>query len=238
MNSTLRVFCAGAVKSAIMRFAQEFERDTNESLQFTFGTVGSLQAKLMAGEPSEIAILTRPALEKMATDKKVITETIIDLGCVGVGIAVRQGAALPDVSTPDALRTVLIETESLTYGDPAKGDSSGIHFAHVIEQLGIAQTVNAKTVLAPVGLAVADMVAKGEVQLGATQASVILARQGVELAGLLPESLQHITTYSAAVMTQAASCDAARRFITYLSNPSAKSQFALAGFKPQTYLEE
>jgi len=232
MNTPLKIFCAGAVKSAIMNFAQPFERDTGHRLQFTFGTVGGLVDKVDAGEPADVLVLTRPSLEQIAQRGKVLQEAIVDLGRVGVGIAVRSDAPSPDVSSPDALRTALIAAKSLAYGDPAKGDSSGIHFAKVLDRLNIAQEMGARTILAAVGLAVAELVEKGEAEMGATQASVILARRGIKLAGLLPASLQHLTTYAAAVTIDAASGDAARRFIGYLTTPSAKAGFAQAGFDP------
>jgi len=230
MKAKLKVFCAGAVKSAIMDVAQAFENDTAHSLQFSFGTVGSIQDKVMRGEQADVLILTRPALERMTSQGKVLGETIVDLGRVGVGIAVRGGAALPDVSTPGALRKSLIAAKSLAYGDPTKGDSSGIHFATVLERLDIAREINAKAVLAPVGLAVAELVDKGEVEMGATQASVIVACKGIRLAGLLPAGLQHITTYSAAVTVDAASAEPARLFVSYLTTPLAKSKFGKAAF--------
>lgn len=230
METTLSVFCAGAVKSAVVDFASGFERDTGHRVQFAFGTVGSLQAKAAAGGAVDVLILTRPALEQMESKGEVLAETIVDLGRVGVGIAVRGDAPVPDVSTPEALRKSLIAAKSLAYGDPAKGDSSGIHFAAVLKRLDIAREINMKAVLAPVGLAVAELVETGDVEMGATQASVILARKTVKLAGLLPASLQHITTYAAAVAANAASVEAAKRFVDYLTTPAAKSNFAKAGF--------
>ncbi len=230
MAAKLKVFCAGAVKSAITDVAQAFEHDTAHSLQFVFGAVGGLQDRVMSGEPADILILTRPVLERMASEGRVSGETIIDLGRVGVGIAVRGDAPLPDVSTPEALRKALIAAKSLAYGDPAKGDSSGIHFATVLERLSIAREIHAKAVLAPAGLAVAELVEKGEAEMGATQASVIAANRGIRLAGLLPESLQHVTTYSAAVTADAVSVEAAKRFVSYLTTSLAKLKFEKAGF--------
>lgn len=230
MDSSMQVFCAGAVKSAITDFARSFERETGAVLQFTFGSAGSLQAKA-AAEPVDVLIVTRPVLEKMALEGKVLGETIVDLGRVGVGIAVRDDAVLPDVSTPESLRNLLLAASSLTYGDPAKGDSSGIHFASVVERLGIAKELSAKTQLAPMGLAVAERVANGEAQIGATQASVILGRKGIKLAGLLPPSLQHITTYSAAVVRNSTAVETAKGFVSYLSTPAARSKFGDAGFQ-------
>lgn len=230
MAAKLKVFCAGAVKSAITDVAQAFEHDTAHSLQFVFGAVGGLQDRVMSGEPADILILTRPVLERMASEGRVSGETIIDLGRVGVGIAVRGDAPLPDVSTPEALRKALIAAKSLAYGDPAKGDSSGIHFATVLERLSIAREIHAKAVLAPAGLAVAELVEKGEAEMGATQASVIAANRGIRLAGLLPESLQHVTTYSAAVTADAVSVEAAKRFVSYLTTSLVKLKFEKAGF--------
>lgn len=111
------------------------------------------------------------------------------------------------------------------------GDSSGVHFANVLERLGIALQVRVKTVLAPAGLAVAELVRQGDVALGATQASVISACDGITLVGLLPPDLQHITTYSSGIMRHAASPEAAKLFVAYLNTPSARASFDKAGLR-------
>ena len=230
MSANLKVFCAGAVKAPLTVLAQTYERETGQSIQFTFGAAGSLQARVVAGEPVDIVILTRPALSQLESDGKLRPGTIADLGRVGVGIAVRADAPSPDVSTPDALRKTLIAAKSLSYGDPAMGDSSGIHFASVLTRLNIAREIDAKTILAPAGLGVVELVENGSVEMGATQASVILARKGVKLAGLLPADAQHITTYSVAIVAAAAAVDAAERFVAGLTTASARATFAKAGF--------
>jgi molybdate transport system substrate-binding protein len=145
-------------------------------------------------------------------------------------VAVRADAAVPDVSTPHALRSSLLAAKSLAYGDPAKGDSSGIHFAKVLERLELGKAVGAKTVLAPLGLAVAELVESGEVEMGVTRASVILACKGTKLAGLLPAELQHATTYAAAMMAGSGRADEAKRFLAHIASPAAKSTFKMAGF--------
>ena len=226
-----RVFCAGAVKAAMMQLAPEFENEAGERLQFSFGAVGSLKARVLAGEPVDVLILSRPALEQLERDGKLLAHAISDLGRVGVGIAVRAGAALPALSTPQALRASLLAAASISYGDPASGDSSGVHFARVLERLAIQEQVEARTLLAASGLAVAALVQQGKAQLGATQASVISSCEGIALAGLLPPALQPITTYSSGIAAHATTCDAARRFLAYLGTACARSRLDQAGIQ-------
>jgi molybdate transport system substrate-binding protein len=231
MAATIQVFCAGAAKSAVVDLVPGFEKQSGHTLQFTYGTAGNLQARIEAGGPADMVIASFPAIEKLMQQNKLLKDTMADIGQVGVGIAVHQQMALPDVSTVDALRESLLSARSVAYGDPSKGDSSGVHFTHVLERLGIALEMSAKSVFAPLGLAVAEYVEQGKVELGATQASVILANKGVKLAGLLPASLQHITTYSLAVVAGSAAEQSARQFAAYLDTPVAKANFKAAGFE-------
>jgi molybdate transport system substrate-binding protein len=230
MSMTLHVLCAGAVKSALMKIVPAFERDTGCTLEIAFDTAGKLLARIAAGETADVLIANRPGLDKLAKSGTVLADTVFDIGHVGVGIAVRDGSPLPDVSTPERLRETLLAAKSIAYGDPSKGDSSGIHFAHVLESLGISDAMKAKSVFAPLGLAVADNVLQGTVELGATQATVIMGCAGISLAGLLPATLQHITTYTLGVPAGSPSVAAARRFADYLATPEAKAIFRDSGF--------
>ena len=229
MAKTINVLCAGAVKSPVTAIAQGFEENTGNKVGLTFGPVGALKAKLLAGEPADIVILSRPVLEQLVQEGKLLGQTISELGRVGVGITVRSSTVLPDVSTPDALRRVLLAAKSIAYGDPAKGDSSGVHFASVLKRLGIEHEVKERSVLAAAGLAVAELVKTGEVAIGATQATVISACEGVLLAGLLPADLQHITTYALALVADEVSSDTAAAFAAYMNTSSAKAQLERAG---------
>jgi molybdate transport system substrate-binding protein len=213
-----------------MEALRGFEQHSGHKVHCTFGSTGSLQNKLVAGERADVILFARPPVEQLAHQGRVLADTVVDVGRVGVGVAVRANASRPDVSTPDALRASLRAAKSITFGDPAKGDSSGIHFAKVIESLGIKDEISDKIVLAPLGLAVAEFVDQGKVEMGATQATVILACKGIVLAGLLPDSLQHITTYALGVVADSGVLPSARNLADYLAAPAAKACFRLAGF--------
>lgn len=223
----VKVLSAGAVKAVVSELAEAFRQETGHAVRLTFDTVGALRKKA-ATEPADVLILTDAAVDDLARQGIVVVGTRMDIARVGIGVAVKQGAPLPDISTPEALKQTLLAAKSLVYVDPARGATSGIHFAGVLQRLGIAEAVKDKTLLWPGGFA-AEAVAKGQADLCVHQISEILPVPGVALVGPLPKDLQKITTYSAGLASQSASLDAARAWLAFLARPAFKAKFAAAG---------
>ena len=230
-RATLHVLCAGAVRHAFSALAASFEQDSGHRLACTFGAVGALMRQHAEGAKADFLLLNRPAMDTLAAQGKVLPP-VSDVGTVGVAVAVRSGCPLPNLSSPAALRAALLEAPSLAYGDPAHGDSSGVHFASVLARLEIESAVADKTRLAPSGIVVAEMVRDGQAAIGATQASVIAACPGIELAGLLPAELQQFTTYACGSAAGAQAPQAARQLLDYLRTERAREVFASSGFAP------
>lgn len=228
--TTFHVLCAGAVKAALSGLIPGFEKRSGVVPDFTYGPVGTLRQKFVTEAAAGALILNRPTLEQLAAQGLVERASIRDIGHVGVGITVSRHGIPPDVSTEAALRRALLHAASLSYGDPAHGDSSGTHFSSVLEKLGIAAQVRAKTHLAGSGMEVVELVGRGAVELGATQSSVILASDQVLLAGLLPPDLQCLTTYAMAPVPHGG--PSAQAFVDHLSEPAARAHFMKAGFMP------
>lgn len=158
-----------------------------------------------------------------------LTGSATPLGSVGVGVAVKQGMPLPDISTPDALRKTLLAAKSVTYMDPQKG-TSGKHFAAVIDELGIADQMKSKTTLGDVGY-VLEPVARGEIEVGIQQITEILPVKGAVLVGPLPASLQKITTYAILQGTKANDTQAVGELRKFLQTSEAVKVFEEKGFK-------
>ncbi len=228
----IKVFSAGAMKTIVTELAEPFRQETGHAVVITAGTVGQLRQKVTAGEPADVVIVTDAAIDDLARQALVVPGTRTDLARTGMGIAVRQGAPLPDISTPEALKRTLLAARSFVYIDPASGGTSGIHFASVLQRLGIADAVKDKQILWPGGLA-AEVVAKGQAELVAHQISEIVPVRGVTLVGPLPKELQKVTTYSAGLVAKSAMPDPARTFIAYLARPALKPKFAAAGLDYQ-----
>jgi molybdate transport system substrate-binding protein len=224
----VKVLSAGAVRSIITDLAEAFRSETGHTVALTFGTVGVVRQKLAAGEPADVVIMTDAAIEALAQEGAVRPGTRTDIGRTAMGVGVRDGAPRPDISSSEALKQTLLAAKSLVYVDPAQGATSGIHFASVLQRLGIAEAVKQKTRLVPGGYP-AELVARGDVELVAHQISEIIPVKGVTLVGPLPRDLQKFTVYSAGLVTQSGAPETGRAFVAFVTRPSFKSKFAAAG---------
>jgi molybdate transport system substrate-binding protein len=229
-STGITVLSAAAVQVPVTELAEQFERTTGHQVHFEFSTAGGVDGKLKAGLRTDIVINARERLEALAAGNIIPPAAPRDLGMVRVGVAVRKGGVHPDVSNAEAFRASLLNAQSVAYGDPAKGATTGIHFAKVLERLGLADALKSKSLLAANGLEVMKLVAKGDAELGITQISEIFHIQGDTLVGPLPAELQLSTTYGVAL----GSTDikpAARQFIELLLSTTGSKRFRHAGFQ-------
>jgi molybdate transport system substrate-binding protein len=226
----ITVLCPRGVQAPVASVAEAFTRETGHAVRFVFGTAGGLQARAAGEPPADVVITSVLGVEVLGRRGAVAVGSRVDLGRVGVGVAVASTAAAPDVTTPERLRDTLLAAPSIGYADPARGGQGGIHFASVIERLGIAESVRGKTRLFPEGLAALQAVAAGELALAAAPISEIVATPGLRLAGPLPPSLQARLAYAAALLIRAPQPEAARAFLTFLGKPEARERFTAAGF--------
>ena len=224
----IKVLSAGAVKGIVTELAETFRQETGHTVVLTSGTAGQIRLKVTAGDPADVIFVTDTVLEQLVAARMLVANTRVDIARTGIGVAVRQDAPLPDISTPEAFRRAVLAAKSLVYQDPARGATSGIHFAGVLQRLGIADAVRDTTVLWPGGYA-AEALVTGQADLCVHQISEILPVKGVTMVGPLPRDLQKITTYSAALSTRAAAPEAGRDFIAFVARPSFKAKFAAAG---------
>jgi molybdate transport system substrate-binding protein len=226
----LVVWSAGAVKPALEELVPEFEKHAGVNVQIQYAPVGVWMRRLADGGQPDVLILSADVVNEVEAKGWVSVGSSQSLGSVGVGMAVKHGTALPDVSTPEALRQTLLRAKSITYMDPQKG-TSGKHFAGVLTQLGIADQVKAKTTLGDVGY-VLEPVARGEIELGVQQITEILPVQGAVLVGPLPASLQKVTTYVVLLGAKSSDHKDAQEFRQFIQTPQAVQLFKRKGFAP------
>ena len=227
----LKLLTAGAFKSTVLALVPEYERTSGNKVSVENETVGALMKRIEAGESFDVVVMTPAAVDKLASEGKVISGSRTNLARVGVGVMVKAGASKPDISTVAAFKKALLEAKSISFIDPASGGSSGIYVEKLLERLGIADQVKPKEKLKQGGY-VADYVESGQAELGIHQISEIVPHAGVTLVGPLPKEIQNYTVYAAGIGTATRDAAAAKELIASLSGPSALALFKSKGMEP------
>jgi molybdate transport system substrate-binding protein len=145
----------------------------------------------------------------------------------GVGVAVKSGARKPDISTVEAFKTAMLNAQSIGHSQ----GGSGIISAQVMQKLGIADQLKARTKLID-GIPVAEIVAKGEVEVGLQQVNVILPVKGADYIGPLPKELQETVKFSAAVLTGSKQSEVAKAFLKFIASVEAAPAIRESAMEP------
>lgn len=227
----IKVLTAGAFKQVLLMLLPDFEKQTGHKVIVQNDTVGALAKRIEGGEVFDLAVLTPAAVNDLSTKGKFVAGSRTNLGRVGVGVVVKEGAPKPDISSVDAFKKALLAAKSVAYIDPAAGGSSGIYVAGLLDKLGVASEVKPKAKLIPGG-AVAEHIARGEAELGIHQISEILPVKGVTLVGPLPADIQSYTVYAAGLGAHGKESEAAKALLKTLSGPAAADVLKSKGMEP------
>jgi len=228
----IKVMSTGAVEPMVKLFAPVFERETGHKANLNFGTAGGLKARLETGETADLIILPAAAIEAMEKAGGIVAGSRTDLGRTVTGIAIKEGAAAPDVSTPEAFKQTLIKARGVSFSDPAAGGSSGTYFAGLLKKMGIADEVNKKAVLGKRGYEVAQAVVDGRVDIGTTFISERLTVPGVRIIGPLPGDLYFANTYTAGIPAGCKQPEAAMALLRVLTRSANRDSWVKAGLEP------
>jgi molybdate transport system substrate-binding protein len=216
----VKILTAGAMKAVVLELVPAFEKETGHKAVVDNDTAGGLSKRILGGEAFDLVVVTPGVIDDLTGKGKVAAGTRAIVARVGVGVAVKDGAPLPDISSVDALKRTLLAAKSVAYIDPASGGSSGPFVVGLFEKLGIAAEMKPKAKLKNGGY-VADLVASGEAEIGLHQISEIAPVKGARLVGPLPAEIQNYTTYAVGIAADAKQPDAAKAMIKLLSGSEA-----------------
>lgn len=223
----LKILTAGAFKSVLVAYAPAFEQQSGHKLIIDNDTAGGLVRRIRAGEAFDVAVLTNPALDDLARSGEVAAAKV-PVARVGVGVAVKRGAPLPDISTTAAFTQALLNARAVATIDPAAGGTSGIYLAQLFERLGIADRIKPKAVLVPGGYT-ADKLVSGEADIAVQQMSELVAVPGAQVVGPLPADIQSYTIYSVSAGSAARDRAAAQQLIAALQSDAVRGLLADRG---------
>lgn len=224
----LKVLSAGACEHYVAAMAARFEKTRGQHVVIQEDTVGRLVQRINQGERFDLALVTPAGLDRIAA--RLISGPRTELARVGLGVAVRQNAPLPDIRSVESFKRVLRQAGSVAYVDPAAGGTSGIYFSRLLERLGVAEAVRPKAVLVPGG-AVAQRVADGRAEIGIQMISELVGVKGVTLVGPLPAPIQTYVVYAGVVGASSTNPTAARALLKLLASPEADEALKAAGLE-------
>jgi molybdate transport system substrate-binding protein len=229
----IKVLSAVVMRPVLGDITTEYERATGNKVTIDFATAGVLRDRIRGGEVADVIILPRPTMDTLRKEAKIASGTEVILARGTVGVAVRAGAPKPDVSSAEGFTRSLLAAKSIVYADPAQGGVSGIHFARVLERLGIAEQMRPKTRLIP-GAGSGEVVARGEAEIAVSGTMDLLRVPGADFVGPLPAELQNTTdfVYYAAILAGAKQPELGRALIKHLLSPAAGRQIKAKGMEP------
>jgi molybdate transport system substrate-binding protein len=223
------VLAGGAVKAALEAAAAPWIAQTGNPVKAQYAPAGEMMKRIAAGERPDILVAPAESLAALEREGAIDAATRRDLAVVAIGVAVREGAAVPDVSTPEKLREALLAAPSVTYMDPTRG-TSGRHVDEVVlPRLGIRDAVRAKATLGEGGY-IAEKVARGEVALVIHSMTEMAPVAGISIAGPLPPGLQKNTVYAGVVTRGAEHADEAAGLLAALASKRGREAFAARGY--------
>ena len=222
----LKVLSAGAYRGVLVAMAPELERETGHKLVISNETAGGVAARVKAGEVLDLVVLPPSNAAGLAG----LIGPVVALAKVGIGVAAKEGAARPDISTVAGVRAAVLGARAPAWIDPAAGGSSGIYIAGLWAKWGIAGEVAGKAVLVHGGL-VADKIRSGEADLAFQQLSELTGAPGVVVLGPLPAEIQNFTTYSGAVPASSVQKAAAGEVLAWLAGPHAAEALRARGME-------
>jgi molybdate transport system substrate-binding protein len=230
--SRVSVLMSGGFAGAYDQLLPEFERTSG--IKVTTGSGASqgngphtIAAQLARGVPADVVIMSREGLAELVEADRIAAGTIMDLARVPLGVAVRAGAARPDVSSVDAFKQALLKAETIA----VPGSTSGIWLVtELFPRLGLADKLD--VTMTPRGSDASGMVAAGGADLAVMPVSEIMAARGVDFAGTLAPEIQMVQVFAAAMVAGSTAIDASRRLIAFLASPRAAETIGRSGMEP------
>jgi molybdate transport system substrate-binding protein len=225
----MKVLCSNALRAVLTELTPKFERDASRKLAITFASTVMLLEQIGRGDDGDLTILTDEAIDDLIRQGKLEAGSRVDLARSAIGIAVRAGAAKPDIGSVEAFKQTLLGAKSIAY---SKTGVSGIYFPILLDRLGMAAAVAPKVIFPQPGVAVGEVVAQGGAEIGVQQISELRPVAGIEVVGPLPAELQKVTVFSAGLFVGAKDPEGAKSLVQVLTAAATRPLYVQKGMEP------
>jgi molybdate transport system substrate-binding protein len=212
--AAIKVLSSHALQRLVEEMTLQFERSTGHTLSLSYDPALAIKRRIENGTQFDAVLITRAAIDDLTRQGRIAPGTCVDLARSGLGVAVRKGLPKPDMGSVQAFKDALLAAKSVVRSTEG---TSGVYFEKLLGQLGIAEQMKHKIVLGPSGR-VAELAARGEVDMAVQQISEIVPVSGIEFVGPFPAEVQLTTTFSGAVSASSTRADAAKALLALLAS--------------------
>lgn len=225
----IKSLTATVIEIILKQIGPEFEHTTGHTIKMTVDLAANFKRQIDGGEMFDVALFSALTLDLLVKEGKIKADTRTPILSAGIGVAVRRGAPKPDIGSVEAFKRALLEARSIAY---LKEGPSGVYLAGLLQRLGIAEQLKAKSKLADSD-SVSIMIANGEAELGVVIIPNILNVPGAEVVGPLPQEIQSTIYFAGGVSTTAKYPEAAMQLIRFLKSPAAVQVIKARGMTPE-----
>ena len=225
----LRIFASVAIRSAFDELVPQFEKATGQVLVIEWGTGAAIKKMIDAGEAFDVAIAIPSVSDSLVKSGALLPQPRPVVGVTTASLAYREGTPRPEVSSPEALREVLLHATGISLSDPSLGGASSNYFMAVIKELGISDSLESKLRFTKPGEG-AVPVGAGTTQYGVALSSEIAGVAGVSGVPIFPSDQRSTTILVASIGTKTDRKDAARAFVEFLTSPQSLTVLKARGF--------
>ncbi|MBI4206267.1 MAG: substrate-binding domain-containing protein [Betaproteobacteria bacterium] len=224
----IKVLTSNSMRAVMGELVPQFERASGNKVAISYDPAKLMLTRIRSGETADVVIIGSSAIDELTKEGRIAPDTCVVLARCSIGMAVRAGAAKPDIGSVEAFQRTLLKAKSIAH---TINGASGMHFTGLIERLGIAEDVKSKARRRAGGL-IGELVASGEAEIAIQQIPELLAVPGIDLVGPIPAELQKITVVAAGIFRDAGEPQAARALLEFLSTPAAARVIKAKGLEP------
>ncbi|MBX5462617.1 MAG: substrate-binding domain-containing protein [Steroidobacteraceae bacterium] len=214
-HGPLRLISSMATREVLRELATRYQEATKQAVVTEAAGGVDVAKRVQAGEAVDIVVLASNVIDKLIAEGKLLAGSRVDIVKSGVAVAVRAGAARPDISTEQALKQAVLSAKSLSYST----GPSGTHLEKTFERWGILDQIRSRIVVPPPGVPVGSLVACGQAELGFQQLSELMNLPGIEVVGPLPPPVQTLTIFSGGISVTCSQPDTARAVLAFMGSP-------------------
>jgi len=224
----IRVIASPAFRESYLELVPQFEKASQHKVVTEWAGTSDIMKRMKAGEDVDLVVGPAGLIDELTRFGRIVSGSRVDLAKSGVGVAVRKGAPRPDISSGEALKRALLSAKSVSYSS----GPSGVYLAGLFERWGVAEQLKPKIRQTPPGVAVGEVVARGEAEIGFQQVSELLPISGIDYIGPLPKDIQQVTVFSGGIHAASKEPDAARELLKFLTAPAAAPVIRKKGMEP------